>query len=145
MRTRTLLLLAVVCGLAILAAGVVQLLRIASDDDAGDRLHSVGETVQIGDLTVEVTGYRESAATGAAEVRLGGVDDADGSEPFRLVVGGEALRADAAAPAACGATTVTEQSCTLTFPLGDAPGGIRVLRYERGDTTAVWDLGDGDG
>jgi hypothetical protein len=137
-KTRTLLLLAVGCGLAILAAGVVFLLGLANED-APD-LHSIGESVDVGDLHVTVTSYDEAGGTAVVSLRLGGVDDPDGSAAFALVVAGELLRPEPRGADACAATTVADDDCTLTFELGDAPGGSRVLRYERGDERAVWEL-----
>jgi hypothetical protein len=137
-KTRTLLLLAVGCGVAILAAGVVFLLGLANEDSPDFR--SVGETVDVGDLHVTVTGYAENDGAAIVSLRLGGVDDDDGSAEFALVVSGELLQAEAGAADACAATTVADGQCTLTFPLGDAPGGSRVLRYQRGEERAVWKL-----
>ena len=82
-RTRTLLLLAVACGLVILVAGVVQLLRIAGQDDA--EFSPLGAEVSVGDLRVVVESYDESGGTATVAVRLGGVDDPDAAADFRLV------------------------------------------------------------
>jgi hypothetical protein len=141
-RTRTLLLLAVACGLVILVAGVVQLLRIAGDDDAGDdgTFHAVGEEVSVGDLTVVVEGYAEADGAAIVDVVLGGVDDPDGAEQFRLVVPEESLPAIGEGDDACRATTVTSRACRLTFDLAAAPGGARILLYRRGDDVARWEL-----
>lgn len=145
MRTRTLLLLAVVCGFVILVAGVVQLLRITGADEAGDApIYGVGAEVEVGDLTVVVDGYVEDDATATVDVRLGGVDDDDGADEFRLVVPGSSLRADGERPSACAATTVATQSCQLMFDVGGAPGGSRLLLYRRGDEVARWELVDTD-
>ena len=92
-RTRTLLLLAVACGLVILAAGVVQLLRIAGQDEPAPAA-VVGEQVQIGDLAVTVEDFAEDDGRAVVELELGGVDDPDGTEEFRLVVPGASLAPD---------------------------------------------------
>lgn len=139
MRTRTLLLLAVACGLAILVAGVVQLLRIADENDDVET-HAPGEAVVVGDLTVVVDAFQEAAGTATVDVRLGGVADDDGAAEFRLVLPGESLRAVGRDDNACLATTVEEQACTLTFDVGDAAGGSRILLYRRGDDIARWEL-----
>jgi hypothetical protein len=142
-RTRTLLLLAVACGLVILVAGVVQLLRIAGQDE-GAEWSPLGSTVQVGDLEVVVESYDESADTAHVAVRLGGVDDVDAAADFRLVVPGadQPLRPTAGGAGACGAVTVATAACELTFDIGAAPGGLRVLRLERGDNTAQWEVTD---
>jgi hypothetical protein len=135
-RTRTLLLLAVACGLAILIAGVVQLLRIAGQDEPAEA-SQVGERVEIGDLTVKVEDYIEREDRGVVDLELAGVDDPDGTADFRLVVPGAAL-----APIAddCGGTTVAAQACSLTFDLAGTKGSSRVLLYRRGDQQARWEL-----
>jgi hypothetical protein len=140
-RTRTLLLLAVVCGLVILVAGVIQLLRIAGEDEAAE-FYPLGATVRVGDLEVVVESYDESGESAEVAVRLGGVDDPDGAADFRLVVPGEALAPTGDGEDACGAVSVAAAACQLTFELGDAAGGVRVLRVERGDDSARWELTD---
>ena len=40
----------------------------------------------------------------------------------------------------CAATTVAPQECELTFDVGGAAGGARVLLYRRGDDVARWEL-----
>jgi hypothetical protein len=142
-RTRTLLLLAVACGLVILVAGVVQLLRISGQDEVGE-FSQIGVAVRVGDLEVVVDSYDESNGMAEVRVRLGGVDDPDGAADFRLVVPGSPQpRVPAGSgPRACGAVTVVTAACALTFDIGDAPGGVRVLRVERGDDSARWELTD---
>ena len=142
MRTRTLLLLAVACGLVILVAGVVQLLRIASegDADADGSFHGLGEQVEVGDLTVVVDSYVERGDTATLSMSLGGVDDPDGADEFRLVVPGESLSPTGGGADACAATTVAPQPCRLSFDVGNAAGGARILLYRRGDDVARWEL-----
>ncbi len=143
MRTRTLLLLAVACGLLILVAGVIQLLRIA-DQDENVEFSPLGAEVRVGDLEVVVESYDESSGVAEVSVRLGGVDDQDAAAAFRLVVPGES---EALAPTGegddeCGAVTVAASECQLTFDVGEAAGGVRVLLVERGDDSARWELAD---
>jgi len=138
-RTRTLLLLAIGCGFVILAAGVVQLLRIAGQDDP-PRAAAVGQSVEVGDMTIIVGSLTEDGTTAEVSVEIGGVDDEDGGADFNLVVPGAALSAEPAAAGACGATTVELAPCTLTFDLGSAEGTSRVLLYRRGDEQARWEL-----
>jgi hypothetical protein len=138
-RTRTLLLLAVACGLAILVAGVVQLLRIANQDEAA-AIVPVGQAVRVGDMTVTVEHVSERPGTVLVDVEIGGVDDDDGSGAFRLNVSGELHQPDATAGNHCGATTVQVQPCTLAFRLEDDAGSSRVLLYQRGDERVRWDL-----
>lgn len=140
MRTRTLLILAVVCGFAILLAGGLQLLRIANQDTDDEDYHDIGEAVAVGDLTVVVESWEETDGTATVAVRLGGVDDADGTAEFRLVVPEHSLEASGRGDGQCGATTVADQKCQLTFDIGDAPGGARILLFRRGEDVARWTL-----
>jgi hypothetical protein len=137
-RTRTLLLLAVACGLVILVAGVIQLLRIAGQDEPAPAV-PVGEPVRIGDLTVTVDGYAERDDRGVVELSLGGVEDPEGTEDFRLVVPGASLSPD---DDDCGGTTVATRTCSLTFDLSRTEGSSRVLIYRRGDEQARWVLAE---
>jgi hypothetical protein len=139
-RTRTLLLLAVVCGLAILVAGVVQLLRVAAQDEP-PRPALVGERVRVGDMDVVVTAAEERNARMLVDIELGGVDDPDGAAGFSLITSSGALTADPTAGNHCGATTVAPQPCTLAFRLGGDAGTSRVLVYRRGEEQVRWDLG----
>ncbi len=143
MRTRTLLVLAVGCGLIILVAGVFQLLRLADQEEGSVRVAAVGVPATIGDLTVTVEGFEEDAGRALVVLELGGVDDADGADEFRLVVPETQLAPTAAADAelpACVGTTVESQRCVLTFDVSSVDGSSRVLRYRRGDDRIRWDL-----
>jgi hypothetical protein len=145
MRTRTLLLLAVACGVAILAAGVALFWRIGNEPEA-TAPSPIGEPVGIGDLTITVERYREQAGRGIVTLEIGGVDDPDGTREFRLVVPGSALRpssdpAPPDGPPRCGATSVGAARCVLLFDLGDAAGSSRVLLYRRGDEQVRWEVG----
>ena len=141
MRTRTLLLLAVVCGLAILIAGVVQLLRVAGQDDP-PRAVAIGEPVRVGDMQVTVEDVRERSGSVLVDVELGGVDDADGADGFTLTTPGGLIEPDPTAGNHCGATTTRVEPCTLAFPLGDGTGSTRVLVYQRGDERVRWVLSE---
>ncbi|MCB1002531.1 MAG: hypothetical protein KDB40_24805 [Acidimicrobiales bacterium] len=143
MRTRTLLLLAIFCGLAILVAGGVQLLRLAGDDgDTAENL-SVGDTARAGDLSVTVIDAVEDDGLMRVTVRLGGVDDPSGLDDFQLIVSGarvEPLGAVQAGEGACAAFTMAEQTCDLVFGTADNAGRARVLLLLRGEDRVRWDL-----
>ena len=139
MRTRTLLLLATLCGLAILVAGGVLLLRLS--DQRQQPVADVGSVVRVGDMVVTVEHVDERDGSLLVDVEIGGVDDAEGANAFRLVVPGKALVADPTAGNHCGPTTIDIQPCTLAFRLPDDAGSSRVLLYQRGDERARWDLG----
>lgn len=137
MRTRTLMLLAVACGVAILVAGAVLLLRVANQDSAD--VSAVGAPVRVGDMTVTVEQVTERPGAVLVAIEIGGVDDAQGADGFTLVAP-DVLRPDATAGNHCGATTVQLQPCTLAFRLGEDTGSSRVLVYQRGDERVRWDL-----
>jgi VCBS repeat-containing protein len=83
MRTRTLLILAAVCGLLILLAGGLKLFQVASDPAEVETL-AVGDETLIGDMTVAVTAIDRSADSTVVAVRLSGVPDADAIAGWRL-------------------------------------------------------------
>jgi hypothetical protein len=137
-RTRTLLLLAIACGLAILVAGAVLLVQLVNQDEAD--VSDIGAVVHVGDMAVTVEHVDEKPDVVLVDIEIGGVDDPEGASAFRLVVPGEVLLADATAGNHCGATTVAVQPCTLAFRLTGDPGSSRLLLYQRGDERARWDL-----
>lgn len=142
MRTRTLLLLAIGCGLAILVAGLFLLLRI-DRAPAGSERYRVGDTATAGDLTVTVTSSSEVDGYLRVGVTLRGVDDTDVLEDFRLVVAGALLAPlppEQAGAEGCGAATVAEQSCQLVFGTTQVQGSTRSLLLRRGEDQRRWDL-----
>lgn len=138
MKTRTLLLLAVTCGLAILVAGTVQLLRLANQDKA--TVLSVGESATAGDARVEVVGFDEADGFAVVEVSLSGVDDADGLSGFTLVGAGAVSAPTGDGDEACIGFTVEAVSCTLTFPTTEMQTADRLLVFTRADQTVRWKL-----
>ncbi|HTH07700.1 MAG TPA: hypothetical protein VL916_17605 [Ilumatobacteraceae bacterium] len=139
MRTRTLLLLAVGCGLLILVAGSIQLLRIATQDET--ELLGIGDTGSAGEAVVEVRDYDRESVDGfdLVEVTLSGVDDPQGLDSFTLRAPGEkfAVSNDVTG---CVAFTAAPTECTLAFATGDISAGDRQLVLERGGDKVVWDL-----
>ena len=146
MRTRTLLILAVVCGLAILVAGGIQLLRVSGDSSSSDDL-AIGERASAGDLVVTVVAADERDGFMRVDVRLGGVDDEGALDDFHLVVPGQALSplspdqaAGQVGDEACRNVTVAEQSCALVFGTAAVDGTPRVLLLRRGEDQHRWVL-----
>lgn len=141
MRTRTLLLLAVTCGLAILVAGTVQLLRLTGQQS--DSPLGIGQSGRAGDAAIVVTAYDETATAAVVSVTLSGVDDADGTDAFVLVTPGKPVPHRAWSSAAadeCSGFRVGEVQCTLTFPLEGVNGESRQLLFERGGERVRWKL-----
>jgi hypothetical protein len=139
MRTRTLLLLAVTCGLIILVAGGVQLLRLANGSSEAVSDLRVGATATAGDLVVTVLGASESDGQMSVEVRTAGVDDVLGFAGFDLLAPPLRLT-PVPGPDRCAALTVAEQTCTLVYDTSAAEGSARVLLLRRGEDERRWSL-----
>ncbi|MEM8620877.1 MAG: hypothetical protein AAGF73_14255 [Actinomycetota bacterium] len=141
MKTRTLLLLSVVTAMAILLAGGVLLLQLSSGDNEVDAAQ-VGEVVEVGDARIVVLGTTVEGDVLEVDVEVGGVDDADGLDTFRLVTGDRTL-APIAAPAAgrCTEFTIDAERCTIAFDLSAVDTSGRLLVARRGDEQRSWSLG----
>lgn len=141
MKTRTLLLLSVGVGLAILLAGGVLLLQLANQQGVVEPA-TIGQSVEVGDVEVVVTGVDENddgLLTVALEI--GGVDDLDGIDSFRLVTGDRPLAPLGAADAGrCVGITDQAASCEIAFDVSGAEGSSRVLVLRRGDEQRNWVL-----
>ncbi len=140
MKTRTLLLLALGCGLAILLAGGVLLVKLAGQDDPEPPV-ALGVESSVGDMRVTVVSAVEQPETEVltVELVLGGVDDVDGAAGFVLIVSGRPVPPSDAST--CVTTTVEPGPCALVFDVSTADGESRVLRFRRGDDQARWDVG----
>lgn len=141
MRTRTLLLLAVVCGLAILLAGGIQLLRLTGSESADAEDLRIGDTATAGDATVTVVSAEEEAGVLTVALRAGGVDDPRGIDGFTLVVTGDVLRPLAPEAGDCVGFTEATVDCDVRFDTGDVEGRTRVLLLRRGEDQRRWSLG----
>jgi hypothetical protein len=141
MKTRTLLLLALACGVAIMLAGAVFLVQLSGQDDVEPPI-ALGDSATAGDMTVVVDGADESAGFLDVAVRIGGVADDDGAGGFRLIASGRAVEpVTDGVDGGCGPTTVAEQTCIVRFDVSAADGTSRVLFYERGEDGVRWVLG----
>lgn len=134
MKTRTLLLMSVICGLAILLAGGVLLIQIVNRAEVLEP-SPLGETVRVGDMIIIVESSREIVNGHEVNLVIGGVVDPEGSAGFRMIA--------AARPAPllsdCGPIGISPSSCTLVFAVTGSQGS-RQLFYERGDQAARWVL-----
>ena len=146
MKTRTLLILAVTCGLAILIAGGVQLLRLANQDKPGAAL-KLEATAQLGDAVVTVHTFVVTADAILVTVTLSGVDDPDGVNGFTLIAPDAAISADPAAavaettdPPICAGFTIEPVDCILRFPATDLKGSDRMLLFQRAAEQVRWRL-----
>jgi hypothetical protein len=140
MKTRTLLLLSVGVGLAILLAGGVFFIQLATQSSAVEPARP-GESVTVGDVEVTVRSASESASIFAVEVEIGGIDDPGGIDSFELVTGDlelSPLMADAAGR--CVDITEAPQQCRIEFDISGADGSNRVLVLRRGEERRNWAL-----
>ena len=137
MRTRTLLLLAIGCGLAILLAGGIQLLRIANQKPTPSL--GVGDSGTAGDVTVSVDEFTQDPQFATVTVTLGGVDDPNGLSGFRLVAPGDTVEY-VPAESTCTGITVDEVTCTLAFPASQLDGSDRQLVFRRAGDQVRWVL-----
>ena len=140
MRTRTLLLLAIACGLVILLAGGIQLLRVTGQEQTSTLLDT-GETGKAGDVTVVLVSSSPDGSDLVANVRIGGIDDPDGLDGFTLVGPGKVV---AVTSSTCAGITVAEHDCSLTFATTGMQGTSRQLIFHRADDQLRWVLAQGD-
>ena len=140
MRTRTLLLLAIACGLVILLAGGIQLLRVGGQQQSA-KLLATGETGKAGDVTVELVSSSIVDTSLVAVVRVGGIDDPDGLAGFTLVGPGKVLPITTSD---CTGIRVDQLDCTLTFTTTTMQGTSRQLIFHRADQQLRWVLAQGD-
>lgn len=139
MRTRTLLLLAVTCGLAVLLAGGIQLLRLANQDPV--TALGVGDKGSAGDAVIVVRDFTETDGRLVVEVTLSGVDDADGLDGFTLVgVPDPVTVVPSGGEGSCTGFTVAPVDCTLTFATNRFETADRLLMFVRAATTVRWRL-----
>lgn len=138
MKTRTLLLLAVTCGLAILVAGTVQLLRVSGQERSSGTLE-VGQGGRAGDAQVTLLAVQRAGTTVTITMRIGGVDDPAGLSGFSLVAPGKVV-APAPGTGTCAAFTTAPQTCDLVFQPGKLDSPASLLLFRRADSQLRWDL-----
>jgi hypothetical protein len=140
MKTRTLLLLSVGTALLILLAGGALLFQL-SGQESSTASTPLGEVVRTGDADVTVLDARQDGDTLMVSVEIGGVDDPDGIDSFRLVTGDRRL--SPLAPTGddtCAGITATAQRCLVGFDVGASDGSSRVLVMRRGEDQSTWRL-----
>ncbi len=140
MLTRTLLLLAICCGLVILLAGGIQLLRVGGQEQSAILL-TIGEPGKAGDVTVELVSSTPHISDLVAVVRIGGIEDPDGLDGFTLVGPGKVVPVTSST---CDGITVDTVDCALTFATVDMPGTSRQLIFHRAEAQLRWVLAQGE-
>ena len=136
MKTRTLMLLALGCGVAIMLAGAVFLFQLTNQAEVEAPV-PIGEAAAVGDMTVAVTEFDESVGRLSVTLAIGGTADDDPTDEFRLIA---SARPVTIATSSCPPSTVAVATCTIEFDVSAADGVSRVLFYERGDQQARWVL-----
>lgn len=140
MKTRTLLLLSVGIGLMILLAGGVLLLQLSRAESTTTPT-AIGTMTNIGDLEVTVFDSETTGGVLRVDVQIGGLDDLDGIDSFRLVTGDLRLGPlQGKAEGRCSAITVASQRCTVDFDVSAAESSNRVLVVRRGEEQSTWRL-----
>lgn len=140
MKTRTLLLLSVGTALMILLAGGVLLFQL-SGQETTSRATPFGEEAAVGDARVTVLDTELSGETLIVSMEIGGVDDVDGIDSFRLVTGDRQLAPLAMAGGdRCDGITEESTRCRVEFDVGEADGTSRVLIMRRGEEQTTWRL-----
>lgn len=140
MKTRTLLLLSVGTALMILLAGGVLLFQL-SGQESSTAATPIGDLARIGDAEVTVIDAELFGDTLVVSMEIGGVDDPNGIDTFRLVTGDRRL--EPLAPVdddRCSGISEAPRRCLVEFDVGTSDGSSRVLVMRRGDDQATWRL-----
>jgi hypothetical protein len=140
MKTRTLLLLAVGCGIAILMAGMFVLLRL--DHQTTSAPLGIGQQGVAGDARVTVESVKVVDGDLLVTVQLGGVADPNGVAGFSLIAPNRRIPAgpDQNPADRCHGFTVAPNTCTLSFPMAGLEGTVRQLVFERATEKVRWNL-----
>ena len=133
------MLLAIGCGLVILLAGGIQELRVTGQEQTATLLKT-GQPGTAGDVTVQLITSSVDASNLVANVRIGGIDDADGLDGFTLVGPGKVV---AVTSSTCSRITVDERDCALAFATTEMQGTSRQLIFHRADDQLRWVLAQG--
>lgn len=154
MSTRKLILLALACGLAILVAGSVQLLRIQR---GGSATLAVGDSTELATVTASVIDATSSAASISVVVRLRVADRAttaldDAQVGWSLLTGGlkqpatpvSSKSGASGAPPSCAGLRIAAgetRDCVLSFPVAPGGKGTTYVTYRfAGQQPATWTL-----
>jgi hypothetical protein len=141
--TRKLIVVALLCGLAILVAGGIQLFRISDADDRTVEVLAQGETATVGSVTVVVEDSSSDGVMIRATVRMSAAEATTVPlSSFTLLVGGRLQPslvgvddpAQCPSPVTVGAEPTT---CEVPFEGGD---GTATLAFSRDGEQAQWRL-----
>jgi hypothetical protein len=143
-KTRTLVLLALACGLAILLAGGIQLVRLALARDDTVEVLAVGEAAQVGGAQATVLSFSSGTNTTTVHVSLRADEGQilDASAGWAMLAGGR-LAHQVEPPAGnepCEGLTIAEGTsaeCVLGFDAGDERATVS---FSRDDQQQQWAL-----
>ena len=142
--TRRLIVTALVCGLAILVAGGIQLFRLKGADRV--ELPGLGQARDVNGVRVTAVALRDVSTTTVVEVELAALDSSttgsagDGWTLLRRTTFAPVgVPSGAGTPCATVTLSVTPQRCVVAFDAGAS--GDRYLAYHRGPIEARWALG----
>lgn len=138
MKTRTLLILAFVCGVAILLAGTVKLVQVATEKPTVDLLQH-GEYGQAGDMRVTVSGLERRGDLILVRVGMSGADEPNGQGGWHLRADGDVIdpvSVPAGVGQPCGAISASsELDCVVAFPHADT---VQAVVYLRANVQLQW-------
>ena len=138
MSTRKLIMWALFCGVLILGAGVFKLWQ-TTGDGAQVQLLQLGESAVLGEMTVSVNAVSKNASQTLVEVSMQGVEGADATAGWRMLVGGvisEAQPLTEGSGTPCATTKLAEPtSCTVAFPVSE---GTPTIAYIRAGQQEQW-------
>ena len=147
MSTRRLIISALICGLAILVAGAVMLIRLASDREHFTvRVLAADEPATINGVRVRIVSQERSKGVAVIVVALDTPSDhglADAGLGFSLNIGGLRDPADpvgADVPACRGLAVAPAQSVRCALGFSDRAGSA-TLAYAAHSEQAEWSLG----
>jgi hypothetical protein len=122
----------------ILGAGVFKLWQ-TTGDGAQVQLLQLGESAVLGDMTVSVNAVSKNASQTLVEVSMQGVEGADATAGWRMLVGGvisEAQPLTEGSGTPCATTKLAEPtSCTVAFPVSE---GTPTIAYIRAGQQEQW-------
>ena len=144
MKTRTLLLLSVGCGLLILLAGGLKLFQVANDRTEVLVLE-LGQIAQIGDMTVSVVSVTDGSDGTRVVVRMSGVPGESVVDDWRLLGDGRVFEPsgaedDSSEMGVCGRSSEVPAGsesieCVIRFPSVEA---VQAVAYTRAGEQRQW-------
>ena len=138
-KTRTLLLLSVACGLLILLAGGVKLLQVATDRTEVPVL-AIDEATTIGDMTVRVVSITSGPDGTSVGIEMSGVAGASAIDGWRLLGDGEVVEpAGASAEGVCDRESTIPETGSLTCIVRfGSVRAVQAVAYTRAGEQRQW-------